>query len=162
MIGRGTRLLEPTKMKTWCAEKDAFLIMDCWDNFEYFKLNPKGKELKGQIPLPVRFIGLRIDKIEAAIEKEATKIAQKEIEKLRDQISELPTKSVVIQDSKPDLVKVEDDVFWNHLTTEKIEFLRHTIKPLFRTVSQSDFKAMRFNKDVLEISLAHLSEEAEK
>ncbi|MFT4803682.1 MAG: type I restriction enzyme R subunit [Psychroserpens sp.] len=162
MIGRGTRLLEPTKMKPWCAEKDAFLILDCWDNFEYFKLNPKGKELKGQIPLPVRFVGIRIDKIETALDKEKPEIAQKEIEKLRIQISELPKKSVVIQDSKPDLAKVEDDAFWNHLTPEKIEFLRHTIKPLFRTVSQSDFKAMRFNKNVLEISLAHLSEEAEK
>ncbi|CAM1353672.1 type I restriction endonuclease subunit R [Tenacibaculum halocynthiae] len=162
MIGRGTRLLEPTKMKPWCSEKDAFLILDCWDNFEYFKLNPKGKETKGQIPLPVRFVGFRIDKIETALEKEESEIAQKEIEKLRIQISELPKKSVVIQDSKPELAKVEDDGFWNHLTIDKIEFLRHTIKPLFRTVSQSDFKAMRFNKDVLEISLAHLSEEADK
>ncbi|MBD1261516.1 DEAD/DEAH box helicase family protein [Maribacter polysiphoniae] len=162
MIGRGTRLLEPTKMKPWCAEKDAFLILDCWDNFEYFKLNPKGKQLKGQIPLPVRFVGIRIDKIETALEKEEPEIGQKEIEKLRSQISELPKKSVVIQDSKPDLAKVEDDAFWNHLTPEKIEFLRHTIKPLFRTVSQSDFKAMRFNKDILEISLVHLLEETEK
>src|SRR5690606_22864474 len=88
--------------------------------------------------------------------------AQKEIEKLRIQISELPTKSVVIQDSKTDLVKVEQENFWTHLTNEKMEFLRHTIKPLFRTVSQTDFKAMRFHKDVLEISLAQLSEEKEK
>jgi type I restriction enzyme, R subunit len=35
-----------------------FLILDCWDNFEYFKLQPKGKELKPQLPLPVRLVGL--------------------------------------------------------------------------------------------------------
>lgn len=162
MIGRGTRLLEPTKIKPWCPEKDVFLIMDCWDNFEYFKLNPKGKELKSQIPLPVRFVGLRVDKIEKAIEKNRKEIVNKEIELLRKQINELPKKSVVIQDAKPDLAKVEDDTFWNHLTPENIEFLRHAIKPLFRTISQSDFKAMRFKKDVLETSLAHLSEEPEK
>lgn len=162
MIGRGTRLLEPAKIKSWCPKKDAFLIMDCWDNFEYFKLNPKGKELKAQIPLPVRFFGFRIDKIEKALEKNEDEIAKKEIEKLRLQVAELPEKSVVIQDSKPDLAKVEDDSFWNHITFEKIEFLRHIIKPLFRTVSQTDFKAMRFQKDALEISLAHLSEETEK
>jgi type I restriction enzyme R subunit len=162
MIGRGTRLLEPTKMKPWCPEKDSFLIMDTWDNFEYFKLSPKGKELKAQIPLPVRFVGIRIDKIEAAIEKEDNTIVEKEILKLRSQISELPSKSVVIQDSKTDLAKVEDDTFWNHLTIDKIEFLKHTIKPLFRTVSQTDFKAMRFRKDVLEVSVVHLLEEAEK
>lgn len=42
--------------------------MDCWDNFDYFKLNPKGKELKSQIPLPARLFGIRLDKIERAIE----------------------------------------------------------------------------------------------
>jgi len=36
MIGRGTRLLEADKIKPWCTEKDRFLILDCWDNFEYF------------------------------------------------------------------------------------------------------------------------------
>lgn len=162
MIGRGTRLLEPAKLKPWCPEKDAFLIMDCWDNFEYFKLNPKGKELKGQIPLPVRFVGFRIDKIETAFEKGKEDIATKEIEKLRLQIDELPERSVVIQDAKPDLATVHEDGFWSHLTPEKLEFLRHTIKPLFRTISQSDFKAMRFKKDMLETSLAHLKEEPEK
>jgi type I restriction enzyme, R subunit len=63
MIGRGTRLLEPEKIKPWCTQKDNFLILDCWDNFEYFKLNPRGKELKGQIPLPVRLFGVRLEKL---------------------------------------------------------------------------------------------------
>ncbi|SFO40898.1 type I restriction enzyme, R subunit [Algoriphagus ornithinivorans] len=162
MIGRGTRLLEPAKIKPWCPEKDVFLIMDCWDNFEYFKLNPKGKELKSQIPLPVRFVGFRIDKIEKALDKNREDISEKEITLLREQIAELPKKSVVIQDSRADLAKIENDSFWNHLTPEKLEFLRHTIKPLFRTVSQTDFKSMRFQKDVLETSLAHLAEESEK
>ena len=162
MIGRGTRLLEPAKLKPWCPEKDVFLIMDCWDNFEYFKLNPKGKELKAQIPLPVRFVGFRIDKIDLALEKGEDEVAEKEIAKLRSQIDELPEKSVVIQDAKPDLALVEEDAFWNHLAPDKLDFLRHTIKPLFRTISQSDFKSMRFEKDVLEISLARLAEETEK
>ena len=162
MIGRGTRLLEQLKIRPWCPVKDTFLIMDCWDNFEYFKLTPKGKELKVQIPLPVRFVGIRIDKIEKALAKNEQKIAQKEIEKLRIQISELPAKSVVIQDAKADLVKVENEGFWTHLTNEKIEFLRQVIKPLFKTLSQADFKAMRFQKDVLEISLAHMLGEIKK
>ncbi len=162
MIGRGTRLLEPTKIKPWCPEKGVFLIMDCWDNFEYFKVNPKGKELKAQIPLPVRFVGLRIDKIKAAIEIEDDSIIESEVNKLRIQISELPTKSVVIQDSKADISIVSDDAFWSHLTEEKIEFLKNIIKPLFRTVSQIDFKAMRFRKDVLETSLAHLVKDVEQ
>ena len=162
MIGRGTRLLESNKIKPWCKEKDKFLILDCWDNFEYFKLNPKGKETTAQIPLPVRFVGIRLDKIEKALDTQNHDIAKKEVDKLRNQIHELPQNSVLIQESAADLQKIEDDNFWTRLTHEKIEFLRNTIKPLFRTVSQTDFKAMRFRKDLLEASLAKLSEENEK
>lgn len=162
MIGRGTRLLEPSKIKPWCTEKDVFLILDCWDNFEYFKLQPKGKELKPQLPLPVRLVGIRLDKIEKALAMKKFEIADKEIAKLRRQIQELPASSVVIIEAATALNQIADDNYWTHLTLQKFEFLRNRIKPLFRTVSQVDFKAMRFEKDVLEISLALLSEEKAK
>ncbi len=162
MIGRGTRLLEPEKLKPWCTEKDGFLILDCWDNFEYFKLNPRGKELKGQIPLPVRLFGVRLDKIEKAIELNETEITKKEIEKLRKQIATLPQNSIVILDAKHELQRLEDENFWNHLSGDKIEFLISVVKPLFRTVSDTDFKAMRFEKDIVEVSLAKLSDEKDK
>src|SRR3990170_1435102 len=162
MIGRGTRLLESAKLKPWCTEKDRFLILDCWDNFEYFKLNPKGKENTQQIPLPVRFVGIRLDKIEKAMETGNVEIAQKESARLRQQIKELPQNSVVIQDAATDLHKIEDDNFWVSLTHDRIEYLRNTIKPLFRTISQTDFKAMRFHKDLLETSLAKLANEKNK
>lgn len=162
MIGRGTRLLETEKLKTWCPKKDDFLILDCWDNFEYFKLKPKGKELKPQIPLPVRFFGLRLDKIELALEFDKRDITVKEINKLRAQILELPKQSVVIQDAKSDLAKVESEDFWKNISNKEIDFLRQSIKPLFRTVSQVNFKAMRFEKDVLEVSISHLAEEKEQ
>jgi len=162
MIGRGTRLLEPEKIKPWCTVKDVFLIMDCWDNFEYFKLNPKGKELKPQIPLPVRLFGLRLDKIEKTIELGETETTNREIEKLKQQIAELPQNSVVIMDARNDMQRLSDGNFWSSLTPDKIEFLRATIKPLLRTISEKDFKAMRFEKDIVEVSLAQLNQEPEK
>jgi type I restriction enzyme R subunit len=157
MIGRGTRLLELKKIKPWCTEKDVFLILDCWDNFEYFKLQPKGKELKPQLPLPVRLVGIRLDKIEKALELGCDDIAAKESAILRLQIQELPRNSVVIIEAATALNQIADDNYWTQLNSQKIEFLRHEIKPLFRTIAQADFKAMRFSKDVLEISLALLS-----
>ncbi len=162
MIGRGTRLLEEAKIKPWCPKKDLFLILDCWDNFEYFKLTPKGKEVKQPIPLPVRFVGIRLDKIEKAIDIGEVEITAKEIGKLRAQIDTLPRNSVVITDAAADLHKLEAENFWVRLTHEKLEFLRSNIKPLFRTISQTDFKAMRFEKDVLETSLAALAGESQK
>ncbi|QEW05136.1 type I restriction endonuclease subunit R [Nitrincola iocasae] len=167
MVGRGTRLLETSKPKPWCLEKDVFLILDCWDNFEYFKLNPKGKELKPQLPLPVKLVGLRLDKIEAANDAGLGDIAAREVAKLRVQIAALPQNSVVIKEAAAQLARLGDDNFWLTLLShnkndDKLEFLRTNIKPLFRTVSEADFKSMRFERDLLEYSLAILREEKEQ
>ncbi len=156
MIGRGTRLLEPAKAKPWCLEKQVFLIMDCWDNFEYFKLTPEGKKIDPGLPLPVRLFGTRLDKIEAAQHFERERIADKEIERLRRQIVQLPASSVVIKEAAALLNGLSEENFWTRLDQEKMAFLRTRIKPLFRTVSDTDFKAMRFEKDVLEVSIAWL------
>lgn len=162
MIGRGTRLLEPEKIKPWCTQKDNFLILDCWDNFEYFKLNPRGKELKAQIPLPVRLFGVRLEKIEEAQTQSNSEIVNKEVQKIRKQVESLPKNSVVIMEAKHELQRLEDENFWSNLTSDKMEFLEAVAKPLFRTVSDVDFKAMRFEKDIVEVSLAHLAGETEK
>ena len=162
MIGRGTRLLEPEKIKPWCTQKDNFLILDCWDNFEYFKLNPRGKEVKAQIPLPVRLFGVRLEKIEEAQRQSKSEIVSKEVQKIRKQVEALPQHSVVIMEAKHELQRLEDENFWNNLTTDKMEFLEGVVKPLLRTVSDVDFKAMRFEKDIVEVSLAHLAGETEK
>ncbi|MBP7497089.1 MAG: DEAD/DEAH box helicase family protein [Bacteroidales bacterium] len=157
MIGRGTRLLNKEKLKPWCIEKDKFLIFDCWDNFDYFKLNPKGKELKPQIPLPVRLFGLRLDKIRKAKELNKNEIVLKETAKLKKQIEALPQNSVVILDAKFDLQRLEDENFWVTLTEDKLSFLETMVKPLLRTISDADFKAMLFEKDIIEVSLAQLT-----
>jgi type I restriction enzyme, R subunit len=162
MIGRGTRLLEASKMKSWCNEKDSFLILDCWDNFEYFKLKPKGIPPKAQVPLPVRLFGLRLDKIEKADELLKPEIVAGEVFKLRKLIEELPGNSVVIKDAQADLHTLKEENFWIHLNADKLSFLRTVIKPLLRTVSESDFRKMRFEKDVLEFSLARLESDEER
>ncbi len=162
MIGRGTRLLDKEKINQWCLKKDRFLILDCWENFEYFKLKPKGKELKAQIPLPVRLFGIRLDKIEKAINVHELIIAQKEVEKLQKQIASLPANSVVVMDAAMELAQLKEPNFWNLIDDKKISFLREQIKPLMRTVSQAEFTSMQFEKDVLELSFHKLCNNVEQ
>lgn len=162
MIGRGTRLLEEDKLKPWCTEKHTFLIMDCWDNFEYFKLNPKGKELVPQVPLPVRLVGVRLEKIRKALELEKVDLANREAEKLRQQVAGLPTYSIVIRDAQKALGRLEESDFWTILNPEKLDFLYREIKPLFRVFNIADFRAMRFEKDLVEVGLAHLCGDKKK
>jgi len=162
MIGRGTRLLEPTQMKSWCTEKDVFLILDCWDNFEYFKLKPKGKELKQAIPIPVKLFSLRLDKLELAIEGSLHETILEESNRLQKQITLLPSNSIVIKENSEAVAKVSNPDFWNTITIDKIDYLKAEILPLMRIIIGVDYKAMRFEKSILEISLAKLKGEEEK
>ncbi len=59
MLGRGTRLY--TDPRTGDVKKD-FLIIDCWNNFAYFRLNPEGETDHPTEPLPVRLFRLRLEK----------------------------------------------------------------------------------------------------
>ena len=52
--------------------------------------------------------------------------------------------------------------FWQMIGRGTRLLVAAKIKPLFHTVSQVDFKAMRFEKDLLELSLALLGKEKAK
>lgn len=160
MIGRGTRLLNPNDLKPWCLEKDKFLIIDCWDNFEYFKLNPKGRENKSQLALPIRLFNLRVEKLKTLIETNSENI-NSEILTIRNFINKLPPKNVIIIENKSALIKVEKDEFWINIDDSKFEYLEQIIAPLMRAISGVDFKAMRFEKDLVEASVLKLQEETE-
>jgi len=110
----------------------------------------------------VRLFGVRLDKIEEAQTRNETEVVEKEIQKLKKQIATLPQNSVVIMEAKHELQRLDDENFWNNLSQEKLEYLDGVVKPLFRTVADIDFKAMRFEKDIVEVSLANLAEEKDK
>lgn len=160
MIGRGTRVLNPNQRKSWCHDKDKFLIIDCWDNFEYFKLNPKGKENKTQTALPVRLFKMRLEKLKVAREQNF-EIANSEKLELEKLINSLPKNNVVVQDNATNLERVYKPNFWEELNEDKIQFLDQTIAPILRALSSVDFKAMRFEKDIVEFSIAQLNSESQ-
>lgn len=160
MIGRGTRLLEQNNLKPWCKKKDLFLILDCWDNFEYFKLTPQGKDLIPSTPLPVKLFELRLKKLDAALRKDKN-ITDSEISKIKNLISCFPPLSISIKEAKADLDLLTND-FWQNLTNEKIYFLDNHIKPLAKTIVGVDYKAMRFEKDIVDFSLSQIDNDEPK
>ncbi len=158
MIGRGTRLLEPTKMKPWCKEKDKFLIIDCWENFEYFQMNPKGKEDRPSKPITVRLFETRLQKLELAEANGDDALKGKVIEQMKADIAKLPQNNVVILDAKNKIDKV-DESFWANLKDDRKEYLRVEIAPLMRTRTGEDYKAMSFELNVLNLSIARMQED---
>lgn len=156
MIGRGTRLLDENNLKTWCPEKDHFLIIDFWDNFEYFKVNSQGRVNNPQLALPVRFFRTILDKLEVAVAKDLPDIVRKETERLQAMVALLPRQDILVKDRAAELERMQEKGFWNNPDEDKIDFLREHIALLMKTVAGVDFWALRFQKDVLEASIACL------
>jgi type I restriction enzyme, R subunit len=162
MIGRGSRILDPTKPKEWCTEKSKFLIIDCWDNFEYFKIKAKGKEIKIQIPVPVKLFNSRLNLLTTAISKNNENLIQNEKEKLQLLIKQLPKDSIIIKENEENLTKINSEKFWIQLDIEKIDFLSNSIAPILKGLSSCDFKAMRFENDVVNLSLNKINNHTEE
>ncbi len=160
MIGRGTRVLEDDrkKRKTWCPDKDGFLIIDCWENFERFDMDPRGREPGAQIPLPVRLFVKRLDKLEAAISLERADVIERVIVDLKADLATLPKNNVIVADKAANLATVGENSFWERLDHEDMTFLRQVIAPVLRARSGEDFKAMRFETEVVELGTAMLTE----
>jgi type I restriction enzyme R subunit len=157
MIGRGTRLLEPKKLKPWCKEKDKFLIIDCWENFDYFQMNPTGKLDKPSKPVPVRLFEAKLQKLNAAESEQEIEVTKSTVQKLKDDINKLPQNNVVILDAKSKLEKL-DESFWQKLNEDKKLYLEKEIAPLMRTRTGEDFKAMSFEIKVTNYSIAKLND----
>ena len=162
MIGRGTRILDPEAIKPWCPQKEKFLIMDCWKNFEYFKMKPKGKEPGGSLPLPVRLFEARIKKLEAAVSTKNTGIIEKTQKQIMNDIRQLPSNNVIVLDGKKYLDDVLEPGFWLHMNDDKFKYLRLYVTPIMRAKSEADFKAMHFELDIVDLSTAHILKDHEK
>jgi type I restriction enzyme R subunit len=154
-------LLEPKKIKPWCKKKDVFLIMDCWNNFEYFQMNPKGREDKPTKPMPVRLFEAYIQKHEAA-EKAQDSEAKKSAEQaLQASIEKLPKNNVIILDAASSIAKL-DAAFWQKLTEERRIYLQKEIAPLMRARTGDDFKAMSLEIVVTQLATAKLQKNAKR
>ncbi len=163
MIGRGTRVLDAdeSQRKSWCPAKDKFLIIDCWGNFEYFEMNPPGKEPGTQVPIPVRLFKARLDKLEAALAASATEAVDAVKVDLQADLAALPANNVIVNEAAGDLARVRDQAVWQHLSKQDLGFLRSTIAPVMRTRTDAEFKALRFEIDVTELGTAMLAQQQE-
>jgi type I restriction enzyme R subunit len=164
MIGRGTRVLldEPVQRKRWCPEKDRFLIIDCWGNFEYFDMRPAGAEPKVAISAPVRLFRARLDQLEAALSANEGDLVKMTVDDLRADLAELPERNIIVQQASTDLARADDEAFWRRLGPDDIGYLRTTVAPILRAHSGTDLKTLRFQIDVVEYSTARLAGEGER
>ena len=63
----------------------------------------------------------------------------------------------MVLEHKADLARAGAEEFWRHLAADGIGFLRGTIAPVMRARSAADFKALRFETEVVELGTALLA-----
>ena len=150
MIGRGTRRCDNL---FWDGrDKEEFVIFDCYKNFEFFEMNPKGFVPKLQkTSMQVRF-ELECKLLELYKEKRQGDIIEDIVKKLKSDIGELPTESIEIKKNRKRIEQVKKEEYWTHLSEDFIKKLKLEIAPLIQWIEAKDsIDALTFDNCIYRI-----------
>ncbi len=150
MIGRGTRLY--TDLQTGLVKKD-FLIIDCWNNFAYFQLNPEGETEHPNEPLPVRLFRLRIEKQILMLGQNIDDAPV--ISSMQEMLDELPLDNINIRPYREEIQRLITT--WPAPEEKTTQHLSKTIAPLLRYYWASSLLEIQFRIIVERIAVAKLS-----
>lgn len=136
MIGRGTRRCD--NLFGDGRDKDEFAIFDCYKNFEFFEMNPKGFIPRPQkTSMQVRF-ELECKLLELYKENGHNVIVKEFVTKLKSDIDELPTESIEIKKNRKRIEQVKKEEYWTQLSEDFIKKLKLEIAPLIQWIEAKD------------------------
>ena len=150
MIGRGTRRCD--NLFGDGLDKSEFTIFDCYKNFEFFEMNPKGFIPKPQkTSMQVRF-ELMCKLLETYKAKRETDICDQFVEKIKKDILELPSESIEIRKNRKKIEQVKKEEYWSHLSEDFIKKLKLEIAPLIQWIEAKDNSdAIAFDNSIYRI-----------
>jgi len=153
MIGRGTRRW--TDPATGALKQD-FLIIDFWNNFAYFKLNPQGEIASPTEPLPVRLFRLRLEKLLLLNGFGDQANAVQTVAQLQHMIEQTPLDNVNVRPHSTELTRLRDPAAWQPLDATQQEHLSQQIAPLVRFLPDVNLSIMTFAARTERLAIAHL------
>lgn len=164
MIGRGTRILEkdPSKRKPWCTHKDKFLIIDHWNNFEFFGEKPDGEAPPVQDAVPVKIFKVRLAKLRIFQDDKNSENFEKVKTEIVNSIKALPDNSITIRENRRNIDKALSAQIWDDLDEKSFEFLEKTIAPLMRFKSDFNLYQDLFVLKTEKLGLAILKNDKEE
>jgi type I restriction enzyme R subunit len=158
MLGRGTR--------TWTdpvsgEKKDDFLVIDHWDNFDYFQINKDGRTGSVSEPLPTRLFRLRMEKLQILAGRAETENVTHTVSQLRRLVGTLPLENVNVAPNADEIRSLAaGDEPWTALTEDRVHHLSHTIAPLLRFSVVGSYVELQFENQTEQLALAHLRADA--
>ena len=160
MLGRGTR--------TWTdpvngRKKADFLVIDHWDNFDFFQVNKDGRASGVSEPLPSRLFRLRLEKLQILAGRKNAASTSHTIRQLKNLVGTLPLENINIAPHAEEMrLLSEDDAPWHNLTDGKVSRLSHTIAPLLRFSVAGSYPELQFENQTEQLALAHLKADREE
>jgi len=158
MIGRGTRSDATCKdiRRHWLPnrKKEYFLIFDFWKNFEWFKMNPEGKEAKPAEAAPTKIFLIRLQQLNHFLAAKDSRSEALQV-KLIEAVKALPD-SVSLREHIRELEKAKSPTFWNTVGINPSEYLKTKIAPLMKYTPDVNPDEASFQLKVEQLSLAIL------
>jgi type I restriction enzyme R subunit len=154
MIGRGTRRWKNPQTG---EIKDDFLILDFWNNFAYFNMNPEGEVANPTEALPVRLFRTRLDKLILLRGYGDRERADQVVQELQTMLDTLPRDNVNIRPFDDELRVLAHPDSWRELGQEQQEHLSKTIAPLLQFLPDVDLSEMVFEIRTEKLMVAWLS-----
>jgi len=158
MLGRGTRIwTDPVT-----GEKKAdFLVIDHWDNFDYFQVNRDGRAAAVSERLPSRLFRLRLEKLQILAGRSESESSAHAIGQLRRLVGSLPVENVNVAPHAEEVRQLSgSDQPWRDLSEERVAHLSHTIAPLLRFSIAGSYAELQFENQTEQLALAHLRADA--
>jgi type I restriction enzyme, R subunit len=146
MIGRGTRHDKVCSHREWLPNgvKEDFLIFDFWNNFEYFKMHPKGKESSPTKAVTSRIFLNRLNLYEKFIEAGDEIRAEKIKQDIINYVKLLPKENVTIKEKLRNVELAESEDLWKKISKEPIPFLKKKIAPLMKYIPDVNLNEAMF------------------
>ena len=160
MIGRGTRKwTDPLSGQ----EKTDFLIIDHWDNFDYFQVNKDGRAGAVTEPLPSRLFRLRLEKLQILAGRVDVESVAYTVRQFRDQMTALPLENINVAPHADEIrTFVGSDEPWHNLADNRIAHLSHTIAPLLRFAETGSYPELQFENYTEQLALAYLKADTDE
>lgn len=161
MIGRGSRSDKTCKNKGWLPDgkKEHFLIFDFWNNFEYFKMKPEGKETTLSEAITSRIFRIKLEQLKVLEKLKKPKLIEKVRGELVSDVECLPLNSPGLSEHKQNIEKVLDPSFWKSVGLEPYEYLRKKITPLMRFKPDVNLDEASFQLKIEKLILAILEKD---
>lgn len=158
MIGRGTRLCKDLFGKD--NDKENFLIIDHWKNFDFFEINPDGHVSQvGKAPLQVRF-ELMVLLMDLLKQQKMSEHLDATIHLIRQDINNLPDKSIEVRKKRKVIEKLRADSGWKNINKDLIIILQNEVAPLMQWIDvENELDAIWFDSEIYRMQILKLKKE---